>query len=245
MKKFTAIFTLFLLLFSSVPLTVFGQSKSDVLIKNATVMTAGKGTLQGTDILVQNGKITKIGKALAAPAGVRTIDATGKYVTPGIIDCHSHSMLDAINEGSFSVTSMTRTRDLLNPSDITIYRALAGGVTAANLLHGSANSTKLKTTRSRTPRRGSSSQWAKTSSVLLLLPVRELRRRVIRGREWALSRRCAMPSCGRKIIDRLGRILEPKRPKFSRDGTSNSNRSLRYSRASGSFMLTAIALTSI
>ena len=140
MHKFTAIFTLFLLLFSSVPMSVFGQSKSDVLIKNATVMTAGKGTLQGTDILVQNGKITKIGKALAAPAGVRTIDATGKYVTPGIIDCHSHSMLDAINEGSFSVTSMTRTRDMLNPTDITIYRALAGGVTAANLLHGSANS---------------------------------------------------------------------------------------------------------
>ena len=71
---------------------------------------------------------------------MRTIDATGKYVTPGIIDCHSHSMLDAINEGAFSVTSMTRTRDVLNPTDIAIYRALAGGVTAANLLHGSANS---------------------------------------------------------------------------------------------------------
>ena len=139
MKKFTAIFTLFLLLFGSIPMTAFAQSKSDVLIKNATVMTAGKGTLLATDILIQNGKITKIGKALAAPGGVRTIDATGKYVTPGIIDCHSHSMLDAINEGSYAVTSMTRTRDMLNPDDITIYRALAGGVTAANLLHGSAN----------------------------------------------------------------------------------------------------------
>ncbi|MFM9905009.1 MAG: amidohydrolase [Pyrinomonadaceae bacterium] len=122
------------------PGLIFGQSRNDVLIKNATVMTAVKGTLQNTDILIQNGKITKIGKGLTAPAGVRTIDATGKFVTPGIIDCHSHSMLDAINEGSFSVTSMTRTRDMLNPTDITIYRALAGGVTAANLLHGSANS---------------------------------------------------------------------------------------------------------
>lgn len=135
--------TVFLILISMLaisPTLVLGQSKNDVLIKNATVMTAVKGTLQGTDILVQNGKITQIGKNLTAPAGVRTIDATGKYVTPGIIDCHSHSMLDAINEGAFSVTSMTRTRDVLNPSDITIYRALAGGVTAANLLHGSANS---------------------------------------------------------------------------------------------------------
>ena len=124
------------------PNTWFKDSvaNNDVLIKNATVMTAVKGTLENTDILIQNGKIAKIGKGLTAPAGVRTIDATGKYVTPGIIDCHSHSMLDAINEGAFSVTSMTRTRDMLNPTDITIYRALAGGVTSANLLHGSANS---------------------------------------------------------------------------------------------------------
>jgi imidazolonepropionase-like amidohydrolase len=141
MKKITAYLILFLLLVGNLPTSVFGQRKNDdVLIKNATVMTAGKGTLPATDILVQNGKITRIGKALAAPAGVRTIDAAGKYVTPGIIDCHSHSMLDAINEGAFSVTSMTRVRDMLNPDDISIYRALAGGVTGANLLHGSANS---------------------------------------------------------------------------------------------------------
>lgn len=139
MKKLTAYFILLLLLVGNLNFAVFAQAKNDVLIKNATVMTAVKGTLQNTDILIQNGKITKIGKGLTAPAGARVIDATGKYVTPGIIDCHSHSMLDAINEGSLSVTSMTRTRDMLNPSDIAIYRALAGGVTAANLLHGSAN----------------------------------------------------------------------------------------------------------
>jgi imidazolonepropionase-like amidohydrolase len=140
MKKVTAYLVLWLLLVGNVQLTVFAQVKNDVLIKNATVMTAARGTLENTDILIQNGKIAKIGKNIAAPAGVRVIDATGKFVTPGIIDCHSHSMLDAINEGTFSVTSMTRTRDVLNPTDITIYRALAGGVTAANLLHGSANS---------------------------------------------------------------------------------------------------------
>lgn len=140
MKKNTSYLVLVLLLVGNLNFAVFGQSKNDVLIKNGTVMTAAKGTMQNTDVLIQNGKIAKIGKGLTAPAGVRVIDATGKYVTPGIIDAHSHSMLDAINEGTYSVTSMTQTRDMLNPSDITIYRALAGGVTAALLLHGSANS---------------------------------------------------------------------------------------------------------
>ncbi len=140
MKKFTAYLVLFLLLVGNLQVAVFALGKGDVLIKNATVMTAIKGTLENTDILIQNGKIAKIGKNLAAPAGTRIVDASGKYVTPGIIDCHSHTMLDAINEGVYSVTSMTRTRDVLNPTDIAIYRALAGGVTTANILHGSANS---------------------------------------------------------------------------------------------------------
>ena len=117
----------------------FGQKGGDVLIKNATVMTAAKGTLENTDVLVSNGKIAKIGKGLSAPANVRVIDGTGKYVSPGIIDAHSHSMLDAINEGSLAVSSMTNVRDVLDPRDVTIHRALAGGVTTALLLHGSAN----------------------------------------------------------------------------------------------------------
>lgn len=134
-------FCLTLSLLAISPAFVGGQSRGNsILIKSATVLTAARGTLTGTDILVQNGKITRIGKDLSAPSGVQTIDATGKFVTPGIIDCHSHSMLDSINEGSYSVTSMVRTDDMLNPTDIAIYRALAGGVTAANLLHGSANS---------------------------------------------------------------------------------------------------------
>src|SRR5436190_3603686 len=85
------------------------------LIKNATVLTVTKGKLEGTDILLQNGKIAQIGKNLTAPAGAKTIDATGKFVMPGIIDPHSHMMADAINEGSLSVTSMARIRDVLNP----------------------------------------------------------------------------------------------------------------------------------
>jgi len=109
------------------------------LIKNATVLTVTKGRLENTDLLLQNGKIAQIGKNLSAPAGATVIDATGKYVMPGIIDPHSHSMADAINEGSLSVTSMVRIRDVLNPTDINIYRQLAGGVTTINVLHGSAN----------------------------------------------------------------------------------------------------------
>lgn len=110
----------------------------DVLLKNATVMTAGKGTLTNTDILIRGGKIARIGKNIAA-AGATVIDATDKFITPGIIDAHSHAMLDAINEGTYSVTSMTNVNDVLDPGDISIYRSLAGGVTSALLLHGSAN----------------------------------------------------------------------------------------------------------
>ena len=115
------------------------QGRGGVLIKNATIMTAAKGTLQGTDILVRDGKIARIGKSLSAGANARIIDATGKVVTPGIIDAHSHTMLSAINEGSLAVTSMTDVKEMLDPTDISIYRALAGGVTSALLLHGSAN----------------------------------------------------------------------------------------------------------
>ncbi|MEP6589948.1 MAG: amidohydrolase family protein [Gemmatimonadota bacterium] len=109
------------------------------LIRHATVLTVTKGTLTDTDLLLVGGKISQIGRNLTAPAGATVIDATGKYVMPGIIDPHSHMMLDAINEGSLSVTSMVRIRDVLNPTAVNIYRALAGGTTTLNLLHGSAN----------------------------------------------------------------------------------------------------------
>ena len=109
------------------------------LIKNATVLTVTKGTLESTDVLLQNGKIAQIGRNIAAPAGAQVIDASGKFVMPGIIDPHSHMMSDAVNEGSLSVTSMVRIRDVLNPTAINVYRGLAGGVTTINVLHGSAN----------------------------------------------------------------------------------------------------------
>lgn len=142
MKKLITFFLLSLFLLTNLSFSALAQTRqtNEVLIKNATVMTAVSGTLPNTDILVRNGKIARIGKNLTGAANAQVIDATGKYVTPGIIDAHSHAMMDSINESSFSVTSMTRVRDVLNPNDVAIYRALAGGVTAQNLLHGSANS---------------------------------------------------------------------------------------------------------
>src|SRR6476661_2720793 len=115
------------------------QAQTETLIRNATVITVTHGTLQNTDVLIRNGKIAGIGKNLNASANARIIDGAGKFVMPGIIDCHSHSMLDTINEGTLAVTSMVRTEDVLNPTDVDLYRELAGGVTTLNLLHGSAN----------------------------------------------------------------------------------------------------------
>src|SRR4051812_3878551 len=80
----------------------------DTLIRNATILTVSHGTLQNSDVLIRGGKIAAVGQNLAAPEGVRVIDGSGKYLMPGIIDCHSHTMLDAVNELTYSVTSMAR-----------------------------------------------------------------------------------------------------------------------------------------
>ncbi len=91
--------------------------------------------------MVKDGKIAEVGEKVMEPTGATIIDAGGQYVIPGIIDCHSHIAGDGgINEGSVSVSSMANIKDIINPEDIAIYRALAGGVTTANILHGSANS---------------------------------------------------------------------------------------------------------
>ncbi|MFD2247131.1 amidohydrolase family protein [Pontibacter ruber] len=125
------------------PFRAFGQAElpkqETVLIKNATVWTNEKeGKLENTDVLLKNGKIAKIGKNLSE-SGARVIDGTGKHVTPGIIDEHSHIALDDVNEGTQAVTSEVRMKDVVNHEDINIYRQLAGGVTTSQLLHGSAN----------------------------------------------------------------------------------------------------------
>ena len=111
------------------------------VLRNATVWTsAAAGILKDTDVLVREGKIAAIGKDLRVPAGTVEIDGRGKHVTPGMIDCHSHSGVSGgVNEGSNIVTAEVRIADVLNPDDVNIYRQLAGGTTAANVLHGSAN----------------------------------------------------------------------------------------------------------
>lgn len=119
--------------------TAVAQPKGSILVKNATVITITNGTLENTDVLVQNGLITRIGQNLNAPRGVETVDGTGKYLLPGIIDAHSHLALLSINEASSPVTAEVRMGDVVDPNDVGIYRALAGGVTISHAMHGSAN----------------------------------------------------------------------------------------------------------
>ncbi|MGC1171837.1 MAG: amidohydrolase [Candidatus Acidiferrales bacterium] len=117
-----------------------GQNPGTILIQNATVMTVTHGNIEHGSILIRDGKIAAVGTDLKAPEGAAVIDATGQYVIPGIIDCHSHIAVDgSVNEGAPAVSSMANIKDVLNPDDIDIYRDLAGGVTTANILHGSAN----------------------------------------------------------------------------------------------------------
>src|SRR5580693_2416219 len=117
------------------------NAPSVILIQNATILTVSHGTIEHGSILIKDGKIAEVGVSIKVPKDAQIIDATGLYVMPGIIDCHSHIAVDgSVNEGSVSVSSMANIADVLNPDDIDIYRDLAGGVTVANVLHGSANS---------------------------------------------------------------------------------------------------------
>jgi len=112
----------------------------DVLIKGATVLTVTHGAIQNGSVLIRNGKIAEIGTNIAAPAGVQIIDATGKFVTPGLIDPHAHMALDGdVNEATNPVVPHMMMIDAFDYTDKAIYRALAGGVTSSLLLHGSAD----------------------------------------------------------------------------------------------------------
>src|SRR5580698_10613395 len=113
---------------------------ADLVIKNATVMTASHGTIQHGSVWVHNGKIAGIGDTVNAPAGAVVVDATGKWLTPGIIDPHSHAALsNDVNEATSPVTPSMMMIDAFDNRDKALYQALAGGVTTELLLHGSAN----------------------------------------------------------------------------------------------------------
>lgn len=128
----------------SYPLKAFGYGESPkkegILIKNTTVWTNEKeGILQNTDVLLVNGYITQIGKNLPGQ-GYKVIDGTGKHLTAGIVDEHSHiAITRGVNEGGQAISAEVSISDVVNPDDINIYRQLSGGVTTAQLLHGSAN----------------------------------------------------------------------------------------------------------
>lgn len=114
-------------------------TQETILFKSATVWTMdGQGKYENYDVLIEGGKIKQVGADLSVP-GARIVDATGKHLTPGIIDEHSHAALSGVNESSQSVVAEVRMTDAIDSEDIDIYRQLAGGVTAAQLLHGSAN----------------------------------------------------------------------------------------------------------
>jgi imidazolonepropionase-like amidohydrolase len=117
------------------------EQPHSVLIQGATVWTSGpQGTLQNADLLVTDGKIAAVGNGVKAPSGATVVDGKGMHVTPGIVDCHSHTAISkGVNEGSHAVTCEVRIGDVIDATDIGLYRELAGGVTSANVLHGSAN----------------------------------------------------------------------------------------------------------
>ena len=112
----------------------------DLVIRNATILTVTGGTIEKGSILVRDGRIAELGLDVSVPSSATVIDADGQYVMPGIIDAHSHIAGDGgTNEGSIAVSAMVGIEDVLDPDDINIYRDAAGGVTTANILHGSSN----------------------------------------------------------------------------------------------------------
>src|SRR5689334_19629912 len=130
-----------LLLLVSLALAQSPAAKStELVIKNATLLTVTHGKIANGSVYVKDGKIAGYGASVNAPASATVIDAGGKYVTPGIIDSHSHMALrDDVNEATSPVVPHMRMIDAFDYTDKAIYRALAGGVTSALLLHGSAD----------------------------------------------------------------------------------------------------------
>jgi imidazolonepropionase-like amidohydrolase len=118
-----------------------GPYRSDpvTFITGATILTASNGTIENGDIIVRDGRIAEVGTGLSRPNGATVVEADGMFVTPGVIDAHSHMAAEAINEGSVNVSAMVTIRDVVDPTDRGMYYALGGGVTAINILHGSAN----------------------------------------------------------------------------------------------------------
>jgi len=130
------------------PSTYKRRTNPPVFIRNATVMTATGQEIANASVLIQDGKIVAVGASITAPAGVLVVDGTGKFVTPGIIDTHSHLGVYAApgtqaesdgNEATNPVTSEVWAEHSIWPHDPQIPLAVAGGVTVMQVLPGSAN----------------------------------------------------------------------------------------------------------
>jgi len=127
------------------PMMEFGVSSipdqpAAVVVRNATVWTQGpQGRLENADLLVEQGRVVEVGQDLTAPSGAVEIDATGKHVTPGLIDPHIHSGTSSVNESGFAIVPEVQIGDVLTHNNIWMYRQLAGGLTTAMVKHGSAN----------------------------------------------------------------------------------------------------------
>ncbi|MFQ5663347.1 MAG: amidohydrolase [Terriglobia bacterium] len=141
-KNHFLVFAGLLLALAAAPLLAAAADTAGVtVIRNATILTVTRGTIENGSLLIRDGKVAAVGKKVRAPKGATVIDASGMYVLPGIVDAHSHIAVEGfgVNEASVAVSSMVRIEDVLNPEDINIYRVLAGGVTTSLILHGSAN----------------------------------------------------------------------------------------------------------
>ena len=127
------------------PATAFGRERlpaqpEHVLIRNATVWTQGpQGRMENADLLVTRGKVARVGRGLDAPSGATIVDATGRHVTPGLIDAHVHTSTSSTNESGFAIVPEVRMGDVVTHSEIDMYHQLAGGLTLGHVMHGSAN----------------------------------------------------------------------------------------------------------
>jgi imidazolonepropionase-like amidohydrolase len=129
-----------LLILAVLGAALFGTAQSgDLLIKNGCVLTVTRGVLERADVLIRGGVILAVGPEVEAPPGIRTVDASGKYVLPGIIDSHTHIALSGTNEGTELDTAEVDMSDVINADDPSIFTALSGGVTMIHTMHGSAN----------------------------------------------------------------------------------------------------------
>ncbi|HPW17010.1 MAG TPA: amidohydrolase family protein [Candidatus Aminicenantes bacterium] len=138
MKKTVALVALVALAAILPPAAAFADGGS-ILVKNGTVLTVTKGVIPRGDVLVVGGVIKAVGENVAAPPGVRVVDAAGRYVLPGIIDSHTHIALAGTNEGADAITPEADVGSVINADDTAILTALSGGVTMVHTMHGSAN----------------------------------------------------------------------------------------------------------